>query len=157
MMDIKFRAWIKDAQVMVGVTCIDFNPDGYPPFIVHEDISMPPPTTALEPNEPVCTTDIDKCALEQYTGLKDKNGKEIFEGDILTRDGVNSNWENEEVGYYKYMFVRYSRRENTEYNLGGCDFDPDGEKNSNGQSIQLIVEIIGNIHENPELLEAKDD
>ena len=95
--------------------------------------------------------------IEQYTGLKDKNGKEIYEGDILTRDGVNSNWENEEVGYYKYMFVRYSRRENTEYNLGGCDFDPDGEKNSNGQSIQLIVEIIGNIHENPELLEAKDD
>lgn len=71
----------------------------------------------------------------QYTGLTDKNGKKIFEGDIVEFQ--------EEYGCIEYhdkeaKFV-------VKYDAGICDFDhiPVNE-----------VEVIGNIHDNPELLKG---
>lgn len=77
---------------------------------------------------------------EQSTGLKDKNSKEIYEGDIVKMPDWQVKPKYEEVRFVKLScgfepFVR------------GC-FDcmaPDGEE----------VEIIGNVHENPELLEGE--
>lgn len=71
--------------------------------------------------------------IMQYTGLKDKNGKEIYEGDILS-DG------NDEKPY-KVVFENGSfRAEADGYSLDLEDYDD-------------ICEVVGNIYENPELIE----
>jgi uncharacterized phage protein (TIGR01671 family) len=66
----------------------------------------------------------------QYTGLKDKNGKEIYEGDVVNFEGITN---------YEIKFIR-----------GGFAVDfKDGHRYL-GQFAN--PEIIGNIYENPELL-----
>ena len=75
--------------------------------------------------------------LMQSTGLKDKNGKEIFEGDILgTKDGLlNGVVEyRSDLGMWTNSLIRYNNFERL------CNIAGDRE-------------IIGNIYENPEILE----
>jgi uncharacterized phage protein (TIGR01671 family) len=68
----------------------------------------------------------------QSTGLLDKNGKEIFEGDVLKHT-----WENE----------KHTCNEKVEWNKNGYWSITEEEINENG-----FFEIIGNIYKNPELL-----
>lgn len=72
--------------------------------------------------------------LGQFTGLYDKNGKEVFEGDVIKAPN----------GTRVYQVV---------FEMGA--FRLIGKKQPIKQSSYLIktMEIIGNIHENPELLE----
>ena len=77
--------------------------------------------------------------LMQYTGVKDKNNKEIYEGDIL----FESSGEN----YYKVVFENGSFR---------AEFKGDFEEYS-FDLIDVVAqscEIVGNIYENPELLKV---
>lgn len=73
----------------------------------------------------------------QYTGLTDKNGNKIFEGDI-----VDILTENEEIGVVAY--------DDGGFLVNADGFCVDFINNINGTD----VEVIGNIHDNPELLEV---
>lgn len=86
--------------------------------------------------------------LMQYTGLKDKNGKEIYEGDIV-KDltafvPTGPAW----VGYNPIHEVKYHVRDYLKRNPLYGDV---GYNISSGS----IYEVIGNIYENPELLNEK--
>lgn len=80
---------------------------------------------------------------EQCTGLKDKNGKLIFEGDIVRRYvglGKHGSQKTEDIDVVKWHTNGYVLENYCDYFADTDDF-----------------EVIGNIHENPDLLENKDD
>lgn len=84
---------------------------------------------------------VDKESAGQYTGCKDANGNEIYEGDILKCKLYNGDYEN-------YVIV---------WDEEDACFDAFNKDKSNFMvtSIWTASEIIGNIYENPELLEVK--
>ena len=80
------------------------------------------------------------CVYQQFTGLLDKNGKEIYEGDLMEgKEGYKD-------GILKVVFER--GRWNLEY-INGKPFDDSGECDLSDYS---WTEVVGNIFENPELL-----
>lgn len=82
----------------------------------------------------------DKIVWQQYTGLKDKNEREIYEGDIL--QDSDGEW-----------VVKYTS-EQTAFIVSSLSDDVD-DGLSLGQ-LDREIEVIGNCFENPELLEAPD-
>lgn len=123
MKELKFRAWSNEYdQYCSGLQCdIDFGWEG----ILESEFEY--------------QTDPDP-VIEQYTGLKDKNGKEIYEGDIVTLDGE---WE-----VIKDTDCSVITFEN------GCFRVGDGYENEAGSYLS-DWRVIGNVHENANLLEKK--
>lgn len=82
--------------------------------------------------------------IEQYTGLKDKNGREIYEGDIIQEEiDFNSKMTD---GVFKYV---------VEWDSDTLCYGLRGNRNSIHDELWEVnasVEIVGNIHENPDLL-----
>lgn len=87
--------------------------------------------------------------LMQSTGLRDKNGKEIFEGDIITDGhtlGILRN--HQTLGFYMVD-------EKGKENFLSDTVDTEGFEEAK-EFMKNSIEIIGNIYENPELLEDKE-
>lgn len=126
----RFRAWDKEFKEMVQVDALVFD----------EQIIK-----ATYKNGNVVKEDIKNYVLMQSTGLRDKNGKEIFEGDILKVTNLSSWLEVVSFNKDKAMFVSKETERKVEetplYDLFNADI--------------FEIEIIGNIHTNSELAEVE--
>lgn len=127
---LRFRAWDKEFKEMVQVDALVFD----------EQIIK-----ATYKNGNVVKEDIKNYVLMQSTGLRDKNGKEIFEGDILKVTNLSSWLEVVSFNKDKAMFVSKETERKVEetplYDLFNADI--------------FEIEIIGNIHTNSELAEVE--
>jgi len=142
MREIKFRAWIKKAKKMVPVTEIlfDFN---------KKNIFRCTPKFGFDDAED------SYAVLMQFTGLLDKNGKEICEGDIVEwvtwNEYFSKDGEPMEPFRRKMIVVfrngAFQMKEKLPIPLtpNYWDIFYDGD-----------IEIIGNVYENPELLEEEN-
>lgn len=94
----------------------------------------------------VCGIEVDKSTVGQFTSLTDRNGTKIFEGDVV-RDEQS----------FLFGKVVYVTPQDGFDGLAGFMVDDvdDGLQNYNG--FWHNVEVVGNIHDNPELLEVTDD
>ncbi len=125
---IKFRAWDKATSSYRKVLEIEFYPDGELKKVKVAGLQRKGTITP------------DNLVLEQFTGLKDVNGKEIYEGDI-----IKSN--------YKYAQPKVSQIiiENGNSYILGEDLATGNEMLVSDHISE--IKVIGNVHENPELLE----
>lgn len=136
MRNIKFRVWDKDIKRMH--ICGEN---------VHDEITFESKTNKayyynLQNGCGSLREDSDY-VLMQYIGLKDKNGKEIYEGDILQIDVDRAyiKWDNK-YGYFQLIPI------------GDYYFDSDVV----GQALEYLeAEVIGNIYENKNLLCQEDE
>lgn len=122
---LQVRAWLREEKLMSDVEYINFAP------------------------ETVVLTDTMDCfniadvELMQSTGLKDKNGVEIFEGDILLHTSKSVNYSDT----YWHSYVQAYRMDNGAYRIKGAhiyDTELMGARNH--------LEVVGNIYEHADLL-----
>lgn len=123
----KFRAWDKVNKKLKQVYSIDFDENGEIQSIKDE---------YTKPNEVYAMFEVGYFELMQSTGLKDKNGVEIYEGDIIKNSY-------DEIYTVKWFDASFYLEE--KYN-GGFDYHE--------LHFEDNKKVIGNIYENPELLEG---
>ena len=88
---------------------------------------------------------VDKETICQYTGLKDKNGKEIYEGDIVK----NMNNKTGYITFLKQEMGYVIVWSNSDTRLGH-------RSRGSGYDLDMTLEVIGNIYDNPELLTNRE-
>lgn len=123
----KFRAWDKISKKMFPVMMIDFGQS----YVMIEEI-----------NGLWCERDFDEIELMRFTGLKDKNGREIYEGDVVRYECCFESYVEEVIYDDKHCnFGTIDKDEKTfSFDALISDFDVD------------CFEVVGNKYENLELL-----
>ncbi len=140
MREIKFRVWDKEMKIMW---------EENNPFYIGTDGTMPEydgfKTLDTSINQ------IDNYVLMQYTGIKDKNGKEIYDGDVLYKPaqrifkGYKLHRPVKDVEFKKHI-VEWKRV--NKFGLYGWSFGESSLKKD-------MWEVIGNIYEDPQLSDKK--
>lgn len=121
---LRFRAWDKETKNMNGMAEIYRNRN--------QEIELRPRDEDI--------------ILMQSTGLKDKNGKEIFEGDVVR---MRNPRDRRQIGMFQVVRVANSPV------LGLLDKKLTTEIFNLYEHMRDYYEILGNIYENPELLEVE--
>ena len=134
MREIKFRAW-GAKEKMFSDSCAVFSDGSWDLTYIVEDERQ------LEAEETRCPCEGD--AVMQYTGLKDKNGKEIYEGDIVLSEG-------------RKVVIEWGIYNSHSYGHGDCESETYIGFNLGYYGIKenhfKECEVIGNIYENPEIV-----
>lgn len=124
----KYRAWILESKEMLPVTCIEFFDSGAG-AIVHAHRVYGHRFDESPHNELI---------LMQSTGLTDKDGTEIYEGDVLEFD-------DDDKRLYRVFWED-----------GGFWFQGENDGDQLGSGNMEYARVVGNKFANPELLEARD-
>lgn len=139
MKELKFRAWDTKYNVLL---CDGFNVIGEVTLFNGVEITLGEQSKLHNDTTPLLERLLNDVIIEQFTGLKDRNGVEIFEGDIVNI----YNW-----GYKNNGLLGTSE----------IEFDLDNGCWQTKQTIvedqydfyrKAIFEVIGNIHQTPDLL-----
>ncbi|MFO1565712.1 YopX family protein [Lactiplantibacillus plantarum] len=135
---IKFRAWNGYRKMMAD----------YVSALQNGDTQGTPSSVNVIVNGKNETWDIknDHVKLLQFTGLKDVNGNDIYEGDIVQPVSSHMNLKRGKPFKVKkgnYVYGKWIAKDisNKKFGVDGCYFSDE-------------MQLIGNVHENPELLEA---
>lgn len=126
----KFRAWDETQHKMLQVDCIEFI-DGKAYWV-----EASPADGNVQGGNDGPIGDNSQLKLEQYTGLKDANGKEIYEGDLL-KAKIEDSWQATPFLVKNVWDPHVWINESDSY-----------------YAVREMV-VIGNVHTNPELLEAQ--
>ena len=130
----KFRAWHKTWEEMGWIACIRYKKSG-------EIARLSFRRNINDGNIYGGLVNLDEIELMQSTGLKDKNGKEIFEGDILKSNKYITSVFYEDGAYC----VKFRRTPNTTVTMNVISFIE-----------KYKTKVIGNIYENPEFVKDKE-
>ena len=142
MREIKFRVW-NGERMEYNITAGKFGVFFVNPMTKGNGLDVKDSASIT----PFNTRYPDSTPLMQFTGLKDKNGKEIYEGDILHCH----EWDSSDCGH---RIVQTFKNAVVGFGQGNYYYYPKGNMQQPHQLLMYAYkpEIIGNIYEHPELL-----
>lgn len=130
MREIKFRGIHPHTQTLMDVCVIDW---------MHDEVFFEQGTDVSYP--------IDECKLMQFTGVFDKDGVEIYEGDVICDQYLKTGL----VKWFK-SDARFEVVDLFEITMNGLDVEEPAYELDTGRG-WAVLNVVGNIHTNPEFLE----